>query len=160
EFARVAGHVEHCPACGSVLQTLDEHTDPLVAGLRQSAEAGALDVPAALLSAARSALGPRPPGRVGKFELLGELGTGSFGTVFRAVDTELGREVAIKILRAGRLAGAEDAERFLREAKSAAQLKHRGIVSLFEAGRTEDGVCYIVEELVCGATLADQLRGG
>ena len=80
--------------------------------------------------------------------------------MFRRIDTELGREVAIKILRAGRLAGAEDTERFLREARSAAQLKHPGIVSLFEAGRTEDGVCYLVEELVRGATLADRLRAG
>jgi serine/threonine protein kinase len=158
-FARVAGHVQRCPVCESVLQTLDTHTDPLVAGLRQPAELGA-DVPPALLTAALSALGPRPPGRVGKFELLEEIGNGSFGTVFRAVDTELGREVAIKILRAGRLAGAADTERFLREARSAAQLKHPGIVSLFEAGRTEDGVCYLVEELVRGATLAERLRGG
>ena len=80
--------------------------------------------------------------------------------MFRARDTELGREVAIKILRAGRLAGAEDAERFLREARSAAQLKHPGIVALFEAGQTADGVCYLVEEFVRGATLADRLQAG
>ena len=80
--------------------------------------------------------------------MLEEIGRGSFGTVFRALDTELGREVAIKIMRAGRLATAADTERFLREARSAALLKHPGIVSLFEVGRTEDGVCYLVEELV------------
>jgi hypothetical protein len=97
---------------------------------------------------------------VGKFELLDELGSGSFGTVFRALDTELGREVAIKILRAGRLATAEDTERFLREARSAAVLEHPGIVSLFEVGRTDEGICYLVEELVRGVTLAERLRAG
>ena len=59
-----------------------------------------------------------------------------------------------------RLAGAEDVERFLREARSAAQLKHPGIVALYEAGRTDDGVCYLVEEFVRGVTLAEQLKTG
>src|SRR5205807_2515847 len=107
-------HVERCPTCEAALQALDAHTDPLVTGLRQSAESADGAVPASLLTVARSAFEPRPR-RVGKFELLEELGSGSFGTVFRALDTELGREVAIKILRAGRLATAADTERFLRE---------------------------------------------
>lgn len=160
EFACIAAHVERCLTCEAALQAFDAVTDPLTTGLRQPAEGANVDVPRALLAAARSAFGPQPPRRVGKFELLDELGSGSFGTVFRALDTELGREVAIKILRAGRLATAEDTERFLREARSAALLKHPGIVSLFEVGRTDDGVCYLVEELVRGATLADRLRSG
>jgi hypothetical protein len=158
EFACVAAHVEQCPACEAALQAFDAVTDPLTSGLRQPADGGGVDVPRGLLAAARSAFGPQPPRRVGKFELIEELGSGSFGTVFRALDTELHREVAIKILRAGRLATADDTERFLREARSAALLKHPGIVSLFEVGRTEDGVCYLVEELVRGATLAERLR--
>ncbi len=160
EFERIAAHVERCPACELILQALDGCTDPLVASLRQPVEIGCGDVPAALLMVARSAIDAQPPRRVGKFELIEELGSGSFGTVYRALDTELGREVAIKILRAGRLATAEDIERFLREARSAAILKHPGIVSLFEAGRTDEGVCYLVEELVRGATLAERLRDG
>ena len=159
EFACVAAHVETCAACEAALQAFDAVTDPLVASLRQPAAAGG-EVPTALLTAARDAISPRPPRRVGKFELLEEIGSGSFGTVFRALDTELGREVAIKIMRAGRLATADDTERFLREARSAALLKHPGIVSLFDVGRTDEGVCYLVEELVRGVTLADRLRAG
>jgi hypothetical protein len=163
-LAQLAAHVEHCTACESVLQELDAYADPLVRALRQPVSAASPEVPPALLSAAASALDAKPvgelPRRVGKFDLLEELGSGSFGAVFRARDTDLGREVAVKILRAGSLAGAEDCERFLREAKSAAQLQHPGIVSLYEAGRTPDGVCYIVEELVRGATLDARLSQG
>jgi serine/threonine protein kinase len=162
-FARVAGHVEECPACDAALRDFDEPVDPLVSALRQPVSQTCPEVPPELLTAVRAAIGPPTNGaplRVGKFELLEELGNGSFGTVFRARDTDLGRDVAIKVLRAGRFAGAEDTERFLREARSAAQLQHPGIVSLFEAGRTDDGVCYLVEELVAGVTLADRLRDG
>ena len=168
-LARVAGHAEHCPDCESALLAMDDDADPLVTALRQPVPTDAAAVPPAMLAAARSAFDsvpPEPPAeggpprRLGKFSLLEQLGVGSFGTVFRAVDTELGREVAIKILRAGALASPAETERFFREARSAAHLKHPGIVSLFDVGRTEDGVCYLVEELVRGATLADSLRGG
>jgi tRNA A-37 threonylcarbamoyl transferase component Bud32 len=98
--------------------------------------------------------------RLGKFELLEELGIGSFGCVLRAHDTELDRVVAIKVLRAGQLASREDIDRFLREARSAAHLKHPGIVSLYETGQTEDGTFYLVEEFISGQTLAVRARTG
>jgi hypothetical protein len=167
DLSRVAGHVEHCAACESALRDLDTYADPLVAGLRRPASLIA-DVPAELIAAARSVGTPRPtaeppagpPRRVGSFELIEEIGSGSFGSVFRAMDTGLGREVAVKVLRAGRLAGAAEVERFLREARSAARLQHPGIVSLHQAGQTPDGVCYLVEELVRGVTLAERLKTG
>src|SRR5262245_14111057 len=167
DLSRVAGHVEHCAECESALRDLDTYADPLVAGLRKPASLIA-DVPAELIAAARSVGTARTasepvaglPRRVGSFELIEEIGGGSFGSVFRAVDTELGREVAVKVLRAGRLAGAAEVERFLREARSAARLQHPGIVSLHQAGQTPDGVCYLVEELVRGVTLAERLKTG
>jgi serine/threonine protein kinase len=167
-LARIASHIERCAVCESMLDALDEATDPLVTGLRGPSVAELAAVPQSLLTAARSALTPGPgswpaggpPRRVGKFEILEELGAGTFGTVFRARDTDLGRDVAIKILRAGSLAGAEDVERFLREARSTAQLRHPGIVALFEAGQSPDGICYLAEEFVRGETLAHQLARG
>ncbi|MEX2558609.1 MAG: serine/threonine-protein kinase, partial [Pirellulales bacterium] len=179
-LARIAEHVEHCEACDARLNELNDDDDPLVCQLRQSSGATPATeaVPARLIEAAR---GVRPgqsnpgqgnptqgngwtkaglPRRVGKFELLEELGIGSFGYVFRARDTELGRPVAIKILRAGRLASQDDVDRFLREARSAAQLKHPGIVSLYDTGQAEDGTWYLVEELVQGSTLAARLSKG
>jgi WD40 repeat protein len=96
------------------------------------------------------------PKRLGKFELLEQLGVGSFGTVYKARDTELGRLVAVKIPRSSSIPTAEDMDRFLREARSAAQLRHPGIVAVHDAG-TIDGTCCLVSEFIQGATLAERL---
>jgi serine/threonine protein kinase/tetratricopeptide (TPR) repeat protein len=105
--------------------------------------------------------GPAPPargpGRLGKFLLQDVLGAGSSGTVYRALDTELERSVAVKVLHAGGVATEEAKERFLREARSAARLQHPGIVQVHEVGREGD-LCYLVSELVTGPTLAERLR--
>lgn len=165
----IATHIESCHRCEAALQEQDSAADPLVTALRESRIDASEPVPPELISLAQSIVGRGStsewaageyPRRLGKFELLEELGSGSFGRVYRARDTELEREVAVKVLRSGRLAGAEDVDRFLREARSAAQLKHPGIVALYEAGRTEEGVCYLVEELVRGLTLAEKLNTG
>jgi serine/threonine protein kinase len=170
DFRRVARHVEACPACEEALDALDAHSDPFLHRLRQAAEGAPTpeQVPRELLAAARSFYSGRGadrptadgPRRLGKFELLEELGVGSFGHVFRARDTELGRTVAVKLLRAGRLAGREEVDRFLREARSAAQLAHPGLVALYEAGRSDDGAWYLAEEFIEGGTLADRLKEG
>jgi serine/threonine protein kinase len=171
-FERVARHVEQCRACETALDALDDHAHPFLSQLRRAARKDAPDeepVPPELLTAAWSVhderrgpggLGAAGPRRVGKFELLEELGLGSFGHVFRARDTELGRVVAIKMLRAGRLASREEVDRFVREARSAAQLQHPGLVALHETGQTEEGLFYLVEEFVEGETLAARLKAG
>jgi WD40 repeat protein len=98
------------------------------------------------------------PRALGKFEFLERLGAGAFGTVYKARDTELQRTVAVKIPRAG-LLGQEELDRFLREARSAAQLRHPGIVALYDAGQS-NGTCYLVSEFIQGATLAERLSAG
>src|SRR5262245_15921015 len=107
-LARVAGHIERCAACETALRALDDRADSLLARLRQAAgsEPATVDpVPPGLLDAARAARregelaapgAGGPPRQLGQFELLEELGLGSFGHVFRARDTELDRVVAIK----------------------------------------------------------------
>jgi serine/threonine protein kinase len=171
-FARVADHVEQCSVCASTLEAFDGADDRFLCRLRQSAEHENTTepyVPPRLLALARSArsagssnalLSAGGPRRLDRFELLQELGTGSFGQVFRARDTELDRTVAIKILRAGRLASQDEVDRFVREARSAAQLKHPGIVSIHGTGQTEDGTWYLVEEFVPGTTLAARMSAG
>jgi tRNA A-37 threonylcarbamoyl transferase component Bud32 len=92
---------------------------------------------------------------LGHFQLVEQIGTGSFGCVWKARDTELDRVVAIKIPRKGQLDPAET-EQFLREARAAAQLRHANIVCVHEVGREQDSV-FIVSDFVEGATLADHL---
>ena len=174
EFALIADHIEGCSNCDDRLQELDQVADPLVVQLRLLSPADvpvSESVPQELIASAQSA-GRDHAGclstivqeegnrRLGKFELLERLGAGSSGYVFRARDTELGRMVAIKVPRAGHLASEEDAARFLREARSAAQLKHPGIVALHETGQADDGTFYLVEEFVQGTTLAGRLSSG
>jgi serine/threonine protein kinase len=95
--------------------------------------------------------------RIGRFELVGRIGIGGFGTVWKARDTELERTVAVKIPRKGQLAPHE-VEQFLREARSAAQLRHPNIVPVHEVGREEDTI-FIVSDLIRGVSLCDWLSG-
>jgi WD40 repeat protein len=95
----------------------------------------------------------------GRFELVGALGSGAFGTVYRAKDPHLDRIVALKVPRAGSLPEGPDLDRFLREARSSAQLRHPGIVQVHEIGSV-DGIPYIVSDYIEGVTLADRLSAG
>jgi tetratricopeptide (TPR) repeat protein/tRNA A-37 threonylcarbamoyl transferase component Bud32 len=90
--------------------------------------------------------------------LLYLVGTGAFASVYKARDTELGRTVAIKVPRADSLGSSGDSDRFLREARSVAQLRHPSIVPVFEIGQ-DGGLPYLVSEFVHGITLADLLTG-
>lgn len=95
------------------------------------------------------------PQRLGKFELYEMVGRGAFGTIYRAFDCGLSREVAVKIPRSGSFSTEQEETRFVREARAAAQLSHPGIVSVYEVGHEE--VPYIVTEFVHGVTLSDAL---
>ncbi|HVC95316.1 MAG TPA: serine/threonine-protein kinase, partial [Pirellulales bacterium] len=97
---------------------------------------------------------PNAGQKLGNFELLDTVGQGAFGTVYKARDSELDRIVAVKVPRAGNLAGPQELERFLREARSVAQLRHPSIVSVHEVGQAK-GVPYLVCDFVHGVTLAD-----
>ena len=79
------------------------------------------------------------------------------GAVYRASDCRTGDEVALKTLLAGKLATPEMRERFLREARLAARLRHPNVVSILEVGET-DGVGFIAMELLPGRNLADLAR--
>jgi WD40 repeat protein len=95
----------------------------------------------------------------GRFTLLQVVGQGAFGTVYKARDSSLDRVVALKLPRAGNLpAGGPERDRFLREARSAAQLRHASIVSVHEVGES-DGRPFLVSDFVEGVTLADLLSG-
>ncbi|UCG24956.1 MAG: protein kinase, partial [Chloroflexota bacterium] len=94
----------------------------------------------------------------GRYRLGDELGRGSVGVVYRAHDLLLDREVAIKVCSATTL-GADDRVRLLNEAQAAAKLNHANIVSVYDAGESED-TSFIVTELVAGETLHDRRPQG
>ena len=159
--AWIADHLKSCPRCEPALQASEPSADPMLSVLSTVVGASPGEaVPAGLLDLARASKKDLPPpAKLGRFEVVGQIGQGSYGTVFKGRDIELGRTVAIKMLRTGRFGGAEERERFLREARSFAQLKHPGIVTLYEIGEDE-GRLYFVEEYVDGITLETRMDKG
>jgi predicted ATPase len=97
--------------------------------------------------------------RFGHYEILGALGAGGMGEVYRARDTRLGRNLAIKILSRKLSESKLDVKRFEREAGSASALNHPNIVTIFELGQV-DSTYYIAMELVEGDLLRATLRAG
>ena len=97
--------------------------------------------------------------RLGPYEVLAPLGAGGMGEVYRARDTRLEREVAIKVLPAELASDAERLKRFEKEARSASALNHPNIVTIYDIG-SEGGISYIAMERVEGATLRELLAGG
>ena len=121
-----------CPSCGSSFRLCDSPVTSTITHMRQ----------------------------IGKFELMERLGLGAFGAVWRARDTVLDKIVAIKIPHGGSLESDVDRQRFLREARAAAQLRHPGIVAVHEVTELElesGSVPVIVSDFVDGVTLRDLL---
>jgi len=103
---------------------------------------------------------PPPPGpgsRLGPYEIISSVAAGGMGEVFRARDTRLGREVAIKILTAAHAGDPDSVRRFEKEARAVASLSHPNVVPLFDVGE-QDGIRYAVSEYVEGETLRARLK--
>jgi serine/threonine protein kinase/tetratricopeptide (TPR) repeat protein len=100
-----------------------------------------------------------PGTRLGPYEILSPLGAGGMGEVYRARDTKLDRDVAIKVVPQGVTADPDALARFEREAKAVAALSHPNILSIFDFG-AQDGVSYAVMELLEGETLRGKLDAG
>lgn len=100
---------------------------------------------------------PKHPKKVGKYEVVSTLGHGAMGVVYRAVDSGLGRQVAIKSMSTDLPPESEFRLRFLREARAVAQLQHPNIITIYELVE-EEGTAYIVMELLEGASLYALMR--
>lgn len=94
------------------------------------------------------------PQAIGRFEIRRRLGAGAFGTVYEAFDPQLQRPVALKVPQPGMLDSPQRIERFLREARAAAQLRHPHIVPVYDAG-VQGGQQFIAAAFIAGHTLAD-----
>lgn len=95
-----------------------------------------------------------PATRLGFYEIIAPIGSGGMGEVYRARDTRLGREVALKILTPGKTGNEERKQRFIQEAQSASSLHHPNIITIFDVG-SENGLDYIAMELVKGQSLEE-----
>ncbi len=97
------------------------------------------------------------PARLLHYKVLHKLGQGGMGWVMLAEDTQLGRRVALKVMRSQHAAEQESRERFTREAKAAAQLNHDNIVTIYQVG-DDQGIPFFAMELLEGGTLQQRLE--
>lgn len=142
-FEVVAEHLETCHECQSVAERVDT---PVPSGMR-------------LLRNAPLSAPPISPGaQIGPYLVLRRLGQGGMGIVYRARQTGLSREVALKVMKSG-LGDATRLARFQTEAQTLARLSHPNIIQVFDSGEHE-GAPYFVMELAEGGTLAEHTVGG
>ena len=98
------------------------------------------------------------PRRIGRYRIEKVLGKGGFGLVYLAQDEQLNRPVAVKVPHARLISKPEDAEAYLAEARTVANLDHPGIVPVHDVGSTEGCPCYVVSKYIAGTDLAAKLR--
>src|SRR5262249_4408071 len=92
--------------------------------------------------------------QIGRYRVERVLGEGAFGRVFLAHDDELNRPVAIKVPHRDRISRPEAVKLYLAEARLLASLDHPNIVPVYDFGRTENGLCFIVSKFIAGSTLS------
>src|SRR5260221_3707353 len=106
-----------------------------------------------------------PPSTIGRYEIRKEIGRGTMGVVYEALDPALARTIALKTIKLSFAVGEDELDmfeqRFFAEARIAARLSHPGIVIVHDVGRdSETGTLYIAMELLRGRTLADIISAG
>jgi hypothetical protein len=169
----VAQHLESCPRCEQLAQKLDGTTDPILNALRNTPPGPATEATKAL--SPRTPRLSRPPtkdgngfsfltppveageiGRLANYRVLKLLDKGGMGYVFLAEDLSLHRKVALKVMKPDLDDEGQYAERFLREARIMASIKHAHLVTIYQAGQ-EGQVVYLAMELLEGESLGARL---
>jgi WD40 repeat protein len=149
-------HLESCTFCQGRLEALDGQPNSVVEVLRHSSSGGNEPPPTLQGEAAAALVGL--PERIGVYVILGELGRGGMGVVYKAWQEPLRRLVALKMMLTGRFADAARRARFQTEAEAIARLQHPDIVQVFEIGE-HDGQPYFTLEHLDGGSLAEHIAG-
>jgi WD40 repeat protein/tRNA A-37 threonylcarbamoyl transferase component Bud32 len=171
EFAALTDHLDSCSACRQLLDQLSEDPDSQrwrsLRTLRVTDDDPATEVllrweRAGLQAAATwsesAGLATAPPFAPAGYDVLGEIGRGGIGVVYKARHRGLNRIVALKVLLAADHAPAEERTRFQVEAQAAARLQHPAIVQIYEVGEAQDRP-FLALEFVEGPSLARHVRG-
>ena len=161
ELEACADHLDTCPACEQVAQTLEMTTDRVEIALREGGDDLSPSWDRTITGGAskRDLTLPDPlHDRVGPYQILAELGRGGMGVVYKARHASLNRVVALKMMSGLGAPGPELQVRFRREAEAVARLQHPNIVQLFEAGE-HLGQPYFTLEFVAGGNLSQHLAG-
>ncbi len=151
------------PALMEVLRERIERQKRLYDFMKLSpSEQGRRDAPArdARRSDPDPIAGQADPLSIGRYRIIRVLGEGGFGRVYLAYDSDLQREVAVKVPLAGDASRFLDVEAYLREARIVARLSHPNIVPVYDVGRTGDGRCYVVSKYMEGGDLKTRLGRG
>jgi WD40 repeat protein/tetratricopeptide (TPR) repeat protein/tRNA A-37 threonylcarbamoyl transferase component Bud32 len=157
----ITQHLESCPHCEQTARRLDGEADPFLNPLRQAVVADcASEVSSCLNTTTAPTAVTEMEGltAVAGYEVLGELGRGGTGVVYKARQARPARVVALKLLLGAGGAGAERQARLLAEADALARLQHPHIVQVFEVGRHQ-GTPFLVLEYMAGGSLAQRLSG-
>jgi serine/threonine protein kinase/formylglycine-generating enzyme required for sulfatase activity len=152
ELRTVAQHLDVCPECEQQTAELDGMADGVVSELRRIPDLTiVLDDPAEVAQA-------QLPERIGRYRIERVLGKGGFGLVYLAQDDQLSRPVAIKVPHRALANKLGDADAYLTEARTVANLDHSHIVPVFDVGSTEQFPCFIVSKFIDGTDLATILE--
>src|SRR5262245_50458713 len=146
----------HEPGGNNVSERLSSNEPPTGEATADPDDALRTEVALVKVTVPGSALLPSPAG--GRYELLGEIARGGMGVVYRATDTVLGREVAVKVLQERFVAGSTGAQRFVHEARITSQLQHPGIPAVHDLGNLPGGRPFLAMKLVKGRTLEELLK--
>ncbi|HEY1376907.1 MAG TPA: tetratricopeptide repeat protein [Gemmataceae bacterium] len=158
DYRRRAGDEPHAgdylpqfPGDRAVVESVGDEMSAAADSTRERVTADARDTP---WSGEPAAAGDQPDAGPARYELLGEVGHGGIGVVYRGRDRLLGRDLAVKVLRDTYRDRPDARRRFVAEARVGSQLQHPAIVPVYELGRSADGRPYITMKLVEGHTLA------
>ena len=174
DLDQVAEHLEACALCEQLAQLLDTSVDPILAAIRDPEAPGGTRSPTRPIAAASTPNPSRPPssttyfpfllpavepdeiGRLGNYRVLRLLGKGGMGFVFQAEDIGLRRPVALKIMKPDLSHDGEGCQRFLREARIMASIKHEHLVTVYQVGQ-EGASVHLAMELLEGESLGARM---